>query len=72
MPDKDPNDVDEPREAREEPEVVPAQSAEQPVLGAALGVAAYSPQDPDAPLTGDNDEDSHVSPTDNDGETVPG
>ena len=43
------------------PEVVPAISAEQPGVGATIGVGAFA----------DNDEASHVQPTDNDGETVP-
>jgi hypothetical protein len=46
-------------EGRDEPEVVPAISSEQPPIAAGIGV------------TVDNDQDSHVSPSDNDGETVP-
>ena len=49
------------------PEVVPAPRIEQPALGAATGVAAFTKPTPAT----DNDEDSHVRPTDNDGETVP-
>jgi hypothetical protein len=70
MPDKTTSESEEPREERDEPELVPAPRIEQPALGAAIGVAAFRKQD-DVGMTGDNDEDSHVAPTDNDGETVP-
>ena len=59
---------DPPKEAdadgrRPEPEVVPAISAEQPPIAAGIGVGAY--------VGSDNDQESHVTPADNDGETVP-
>ena len=58
---------------RDEPEVVPAISSEQPGVGAAIGVEAFGNRAQEAvDEVMDNDEDSHVSPSDNDGETVPG
>jgi hypothetical protein len=48
---------------RDEPEVVPAISSEQPPVAAGVGVGAY--------VGRDNDQESHVPPADNDGETVP-
>jgi hypothetical protein len=42
---------------------------EQPGLGAPIGVEAYGSRAADELL--DNDEESHVPPSDNDGETVP-
>jgi hypothetical protein len=48
---------------RPEPEVVPAISAKQPPIAAGVGVGAY--------VESDNDQESHVTSADNDGETVP-
>ena len=45
----------------ETPEILPVQNGQQPAFGVPLDVSAAA----------DNDEDSHVPPTDNDGETVP-
>ena len=42
---------------------------EEPDVAAGIGVGAYVGR-PDEPRP-DNDQDSHVSPPDNDGETVP-
>ncbi len=41
---------------------MPAISAEQPAIAAGIGLGAY--------VGRDNDQESHVPPTDNDGETV--
>lgn len=66
----DPNrDELEGSEQRDEPEIVPAISAEQPPIAAGIGVGAYVGRTED--LEQDNDQESHVSPSDNDGETVP-
>lgn len=56
-------------ESRPAPEVVPAISSEQPPIAAGIGVDSYvgRTEERDA----DNDQESHVSPPDNDGETVP-
>ena len=54
---------------RPEPEVVPAISSEQPPIAAGIGVDAYVGRTEE--LDTDNDQQSHVSPPDNDGETVP-
>jgi hypothetical protein len=72
MPDKESTEgLDEP--VRDEPEVVPAISAEQPGVGAAIGVEAFGNRAGEAAdEVMDNDEESHVPPSDNDGETVPG
>ncbi|MEP7360903.1 MAG: hypothetical protein ABI744_04920 [Chloroflexota bacterium] len=61
---------DEEREPkRREPAVVPAISSEQPLFGADLGQAAYATRpEENGP---ENDQESHASPSDNDGETVP-
>lgn len=73
MPDKpnteklDETLIDAPRQP---PEIVPAISAEQPGVGLAIGVEAFGKRPADEVM--DNDEESHVPPSDNDGETVPG
>lgn len=54
---------------REEPDVVPAISSEQPPIAAGVGVGAYVGRTEEGEP--DNDQESHVSPSDNDGETVP-
>lgn len=61
----DPNrddSIDEQGQDKQKPDVVPAISSEQPSVAAAIGTAYVGT---------DNDQDSHVLPTDNDGETVP-
>jgi hypothetical protein len=57
-------------EPRPGPEVVPAISAERPSIAGGVG-AAYVGRDHDLARQHDLDQESHVSPTDNDGETVP-
>jgi hypothetical protein len=54
---------------RDEPDVVPPISPGQPPVALGIGVGVYvgRTEEPDS----DNDQESHVSPTDNDGETVP-
>lgn len=54
---------------RDEPDVVPAISSEQPPIATDVGVGAYVGRTEES--ESDNDQDSHVSPPDNDGETVP-
>ena len=44
-------------------------SAEAPVLGTPMDVGAYVERTEETHL--DNDQESHVSPSDNDGETIP-
>lgn len=53
----------------DEHEDAPAISSEQPPIAAGVGVGAYVGRTEEREA--DNDQDSHVSPTDNDGETVP-
>ncbi|MEA2677783.1 MAG: hypothetical protein QOJ81_1924 [Chloroflexota bacterium] len=65
----DPIENDDTDRRRDEPEVVPAVSAEQPFVAAGIGVDAYVGRSEES--DGDNDQESHVSPADNDGETVP-
>ena len=66
----EPEQQQESARQREEPEAVPAISSEQPSVAAGIGVGAYvgRTEEDDA---ADNDQESHVSPADNDGETVP-
>ena len=54
---------------REEPDDGPAITSEQPPIAAGVGVGAYVGRTEESEP--DNDQDSHVSPPDNDGETVP-
>lgn len=73
--DQNPEKIDEQMldAPNEPPEVVPAISAQQPGVGAAIGVEAFGNRaDESVDEVMDNDEESHVSPPDNDGETVPG
>jgi len=56
-------------EGRRDPAVVPSLSSEQMPFTAGMGKAAYSGRAED--VAADNDQDSHVSPPDNDGETIP-
>lgn len=66
----DPDQEQDLSRRREEPEDAPAISAEQPSIAAGIGTA-YVGRDRDVNHELDNDQDSHVSPPDNDGETVP-
>jgi hypothetical protein len=68
-PNRDDPLEEDPRTREErEPPVVPAISSEQPVTAAGIGLA-YVERTEDA--AADNDQESHTSPSDNDGETVP-
>jgi hypothetical protein len=64
-------------EGRRDPAVVPSLSSEQMPFTAGIGVASYvgrtEEPEPDnsADTEADNDQDSHTSPPDNDGETIP-
>ncbi len=55
--------IEEERQEEQKPDVVPAIASEQPSVAAGIGTAFVG---------NDNDQESHVSPADNDGETVPG
>jgi hypothetical protein len=87
MPDETEKLDDKMREVpTDTPEVVPSISSEQMGIATGVGAAAFAKQNPEQGMTGDedkawhvqprdlaadNDEESHVRPTDNDGETVP-
>jgi hypothetical protein len=57
------------RAGHRDPAVVPSISSEQMPFTEGIGIAAYSPRAQEA--NADNDQGSHTSPPDNDGETVP-
>lgn len=57
---------------RDQAEIEPAISTDQPGVGVAIGVEAFGNRADEAvDEVMDNDEESHVEPSDNDGETVP-